>query len=205
MLLMAVQLALILYKFLIHAVKVPALMKWSRRTIINKAWSWRGVVFQGAPLDLPVTKVPVAACLRRMWLMVARVRPIRPAIALCHMPSRARVCKRSCHRYISCQFQSTGKTKKFDRCWFYCLKWGFNNPFSKSVEGHCSSDISSEEWSRAWKFLLKLLLLIWKFLAHIGNTKFIKTTKKRQGVPNRWQLDRIFNSLSTLTSQEAPH
>ena len=40
-------------------------------------------------MDLPGTKVPVAACLRRMRLMVVRVRPTRPAIALCCMPSRA--------------------------------------------------------------------------------------------------------------------
>ena len=58
-------------------------------TILNKAWSWRGVVFRWAPMDLPGTRVPVAACLRRMRLTVARVRPTRPAIAPCHIPWRA--------------------------------------------------------------------------------------------------------------------
>ena len=37
-------------------------------------------------LGLAGTKVPVAACLRGMPLTVARVTPIRPAIALCCMP-----------------------------------------------------------------------------------------------------------------------
>ena len=40
-------------------------------------------------MDLPGTKVSVASCLRMMWLMVAQVRPIQPAMALCRMPSRA--------------------------------------------------------------------------------------------------------------------
>ena len=83
------QIDLIPYKFLIGAVKARALMKQSCRAILNKAWSWRGVVFRGAPVDLPGTKVPVVACLRRMWLTVARVRPTRPAITLCCMPSLA--------------------------------------------------------------------------------------------------------------------
>ena len=59
------------------------------RSILSKAWSWRGVVFRGAPVDLPGTKIPVAACLRRMQLTVAWVRSMWPAIALRHMPSHA--------------------------------------------------------------------------------------------------------------------
>ena len=43
----------------------------------------------GAPLDVPGTNVPVAACLQRRGLMVARVRPVQPTIAFCRMPSRA--------------------------------------------------------------------------------------------------------------------
>ena len=62
---------------------------WSCQTILNKARSWRGVVFWGAPVDLPGTKVPLAACLRRIWLTVAWVRSMRPAIALCCLPSWA--------------------------------------------------------------------------------------------------------------------
>ena len=81
--------ALIPYKFLIYAVKAQAFMKWSCQTILNKAQSWQGVVFQSAPVDLPSTIVPVAACLQKMWLTVARIRPMWPAMALCHMPSRA--------------------------------------------------------------------------------------------------------------------
>ena len=42
-----------------------------------------------SPVDLPGTKVLVAACLRKMRLRVAEVKPLRPAIALCRMPSRA--------------------------------------------------------------------------------------------------------------------
>ena len=49
----------------------------------------RGVVFRGAPEDLPGTKDPVAACLLSMRLTVARVKPTRAAIAPCLMPSRA--------------------------------------------------------------------------------------------------------------------
>ena len=49
----------------------------------DKAWSWRVVIFPGAPSDLPGTKVPVAACLPRMRFTVVRVRPMRPSIALC--------------------------------------------------------------------------------------------------------------------------
>ena len=41
--------SLIPYKLLIHAVKAGALMKRSCRTVLNKARSWRGVIFQGAP------------------------------------------------------------------------------------------------------------------------------------------------------------
>ena len=81
--------SLIPYKFLIHAAKARALMKWSCWITLNKVRFWRGVVFRGSPVDLPGTKVPVAACLRRMWLIVARVRLMRPVIALCLMPSRA--------------------------------------------------------------------------------------------------------------------
>ena len=61
----------------------------SCRTILNKTRSWRGVVFRGAPVDLPGTKVPVTTCLRTMRLTVALVRPKRPAIAPCRMPSQA--------------------------------------------------------------------------------------------------------------------
>ena len=56
---------------------------------LNKAQFWRGAVFRGAPVYLYVTKVPVAACLRRMRLTVARVKPTRPIISLCRMPSWA--------------------------------------------------------------------------------------------------------------------
>ena len=80
---MVFQPALIPYKFFIRVVNAWAIMKWSCRTILEKARSRRGVVFRGAPVDLPGTKVPVAACLRRMQLMVARVRPTRPAMTLC--------------------------------------------------------------------------------------------------------------------------
>ena len=66
-----------------------SLMKRSCRTILNKAWSWWGMVFWEAHFDLPGTEVPMATCLWRMRLTVARVRPTRPAIALCRMPSRA--------------------------------------------------------------------------------------------------------------------
>ena len=38
-------------------------------------------------MDLPGTKVSVAACLRKMRLTVTRVTPMRPAIALCSMTS----------------------------------------------------------------------------------------------------------------------
>ena len=47
--------AFISYKFLLCAVKARALMKRSCGTILNKAWSLQGVVFQGAPVDLPST------------------------------------------------------------------------------------------------------------------------------------------------------
>ena len=40
-------------------------------------------------MDLPGTKVPVAAYLRRIRLTAARVRPTRPTIALCRVPSGA--------------------------------------------------------------------------------------------------------------------
>ena len=55
----------------------------------SNARSCRGVVFRGAPEDLPGTKDPVAACLLSMRLTVARVKPTRAAIAPCLMPSRA--------------------------------------------------------------------------------------------------------------------
>ena len=64
-------------------------MKRACQTILNKAQSWRGVALWGTLVDLHGAKVLVAACLQRMRLMVARIRPIRPAIALCDMPSRA--------------------------------------------------------------------------------------------------------------------
>ena len=66
----------------------PITMKRSCWTILNKTRSWRGVVFRGTSVDLLGTKVPVAAFLLRMWLTVARVRPTRPSVALCCMPSR---------------------------------------------------------------------------------------------------------------------
>ena len=53
----------------------PSRPERSCRTILNKAWSGM--------------KVPVAARLWRMWMMVARVRSTWPAIALCRMPSQA--------------------------------------------------------------------------------------------------------------------
>ena len=81
--------ALIPYRFLIRAVKARALKKRSCRTILSNARSCRGVVFRGAPEDLPGTKDPVAACLLSMRLTVARVKPTRAAIAPCLMPSRA--------------------------------------------------------------------------------------------------------------------
>ena len=77
------------YRFLIRAVKARALKKRSCRTILSNARSCRGVVFRGAPEDLPRTKDPVAACLLSMRLTVARVKPTRAAIAPCLMPSRA--------------------------------------------------------------------------------------------------------------------
>ena len=81
--------ALIPYRFLIRVVKARALKKRSCPTILSNARSCRGVVFQGAPEDLPGTKDPVAACLLSMRLTVARVKPTRVAIAPCLMPSRA--------------------------------------------------------------------------------------------------------------------
>ena len=81
--------ALILYRFLIRAVKARALKKRSCRTIFSNARSCRGVVFRGAPEDLPGIKNPVAACLLSMRLTVARVIPTRAAIAPCLMPSGA--------------------------------------------------------------------------------------------------------------------
>ena len=58
-----------------------ALKKRSCRTILSNAQSCRGVVFRGAPEDLPGTKDLVAACLLSMRLTVARVKPTRAAIA----------------------------------------------------------------------------------------------------------------------------
>ena len=81
--------ALIPYNFLICAFKARVFMKRSCQTILNKAWSLRGAVFRGAPAYLHGTKVPVATCFQRTWLMVAPVRPTRSAIALCCMASRA--------------------------------------------------------------------------------------------------------------------
>ena len=81
--------ALILYRFLIRAVKTRALKKRSCRTILSNAWSCWCVVFWGTPDDLPGTKDPVAACFLSMRLTVARVKPTRAAIASCLMPSRA--------------------------------------------------------------------------------------------------------------------
>ena len=49
--------------------------------------------------------VPVAACLWRMRLMVAWVRPTRPAISLCCMSSQASVSTQGC--------QGQGKSEKF--------------------------------------------------------------------------------------------
>ena len=113
--------ALILYNFLICAVKAWALMKQSCRTILNKARSWRGVVFRGDLMDLPGTKAPVAACIQMMQLMVTRVRPKQPAIALCRMPSRANA-STSCLTPIGVEWviirtisENWGKTCN---CWF---------------------------------------------------------------------------------------
>ena len=72
-----------------RAVKARALKKRSCRTILSNARSCRGVVFRGAPEDLPGTKDPVAACLLSRRLTVARVKPTRAAIAPCLMPSWA--------------------------------------------------------------------------------------------------------------------
>ena len=88
-LLTVVRPALIPYRFLICAIKARALKKRSCRTILSNARSCRGVVFRGAPEDLPGTKDPVAACLLSMQLTVARIKPTRAAIAPCLMPSRA--------------------------------------------------------------------------------------------------------------------
>ena len=63
------------------------LYKRACRTILNTAESRWVEVFQGAPVDKLVTKVPVASCRQGMRLMVARARPTRPAILLCHMRS----------------------------------------------------------------------------------------------------------------------
>ena len=73
----------------IRAVMARALKKRSCRTILSNARSCRGVVFRGAPEDLPGTKDPVAACLLSMRWTVARVKPTRAGIAPCLMPSRA--------------------------------------------------------------------------------------------------------------------
>ena len=62
------------------------------QTILTKAWVWWDVVFWGSSEDLPGTNFPVAACLRRTQLMVARIRPMWPAIAPCRMPQRASAC-----------------------------------------------------------------------------------------------------------------
>ena len=90
--------------------KARALMKRSCRTILNKAQSWRGVVFHGAPVNLPGTKVPVVACLRRLQSTVARVRP-RPAIALCCMPSWASA-STSCLIPIEALFEQSVRIEK---------------------------------------------------------------------------------------------
>ena len=86
---MAFQPALIPYIFLICTVKTRALIGYCSWAILNKAWSWRGVVFRGAQTEIPGTKFPVAACLRMMRLTATRVRTTRPTIALCHMSSWA--------------------------------------------------------------------------------------------------------------------
>ena len=88
-LLTVVRPALIPYRFLIRAVKARALKKRSCRTMLSNARSCRGVVFWGAPENLPGTNDPVAACLLSMRLMVAWVKPTWAAIAPCLMPSRA--------------------------------------------------------------------------------------------------------------------
>ena len=71
--------------FLIHAVKSRTLMKRSCRTILNKAQSWRDVVFWGAPVDLSGTKVPVVECLWRMWHSITHGAP--EADQLAYTPS----------------------------------------------------------------------------------------------------------------------
>ena len=92
-------------------------MKWSCRTILNKAQSLRGVVFRGVPVELPGTKVPVAALLLRIQLTVARVKPTRPAIALCHIPSQACV-NTSCLIHIGVERGLTRIEKKICNCCF---------------------------------------------------------------------------------------
>ena len=67
-----------------HSIQIPHLHRQGPST-------WQGVVFWGAPVDLLGTKVPVAACLWRMWLTLARVRPMQPAIALCHTSPHGQV------------------------------------------------------------------------------------------------------------------
>ena len=72
-------------------------------------------------VDLPGTKVLVAACLQKMRLAVAEVKPLRPAIALCRMPSRASA-STTCLRPMGLDGelleQSVRIEKKACNCWF---------------------------------------------------------------------------------------
>ena len=101
--------ALIPYKLLICAVKAPAPMKWSCQTILDKARSWRDVVFWRATMDLPGTKVPVAAYLWRMQLTVTRVRPTRPAISCastsCLIPMGVRKISENWEKLCNCWYE----------------------------------------------------------------------------------------------------
>ena len=63
----------------------PSTQERSCRTILSNARSCRGVVFWGAPENLPGTKDPVAACLLSMQLTVAQVKPTQAAITPCLM------------------------------------------------------------------------------------------------------------------------
>ena len=58
------------YKFLILSVRARALWNLSSRTILKSAHSWRAVVFRGAPVDFLDSRLPVAACFRRMRLTI---------------------------------------------------------------------------------------------------------------------------------------
>ena len=60
---------------LIRAVEARILMKRSCRNILNKAWSWRGVVLRGAPVNWPGTKVPINWGFYKIWSTRPSPRP----------------------------------------------------------------------------------------------------------------------------------